>query len=88
VHVFDYIFKYDCHSLCIQDQGFGPYQDIGSTLGTLAILFTGEGDYGGQFNSEDSVVNFPFASYCIYFLFVIVVGILFNNLLVSPKGRP
>ena len=67
----------------MQGENYGPYQDIGSTLGTVLILFTGEGDYEGQFNGEDSVVNFPFASYCIYFIFVIVVGILFNNLLVS-----
>ena len=67
----------------MQGQNYGPYQDIGSTLGTVLILFTGGGDYAGQFNEKDSVVEFPFASYTIYFVFVIVVGILFNNLLVS-----
>ncbi|XP_065920146.1 transient receptor potential cation channel subfamily A member 1-like isoform X2 [Dysidea avara] len=65
----------------IPDESYGPYHDIGSTLGTVAILFTGEGDYEGQFNS--GLVDFPFASYFLYFVFVIMVGILFNNLLVS-----
>ncbi|XP_065883624.1 transient receptor potential cation channel subfamily A member 1-like isoform X2 [Dysidea avara] len=67
----------------IPGQNFGPYEDFGSTFGSVAILFTGDGEYGDQFTSEESVVNFPFASYCIYYLFVIMVGILFNNLLVS-----
>lgn len=69
-----------------QGQEFGPYRDIGSTLGTVAILFTGEGDYEGQFNSGG--VSFPFASYFLYFLFVIMVGILFNNLLVGCLKNP
>ena len=71
----------------MQGLNYGAYQDIGSTFGALAILFTGESDYQELFNEEDSVVNFPFASYFIYFFFVVMVGILFNNLLVSQSSQ-